>query len=462
MDIERDDRPADTLGMAPEEMRRLGYRVVDRVVDHFQHGHLEQVVTASKPAELEAVLGGTLPEDPGDALAAIDTLVDVALATMQHGDHPRFFARVPGPSSFAAVLGDWLATGFNAISASWGGGAGPTATELVVLDWLRSLLGMPEGTEGVLTSGGSMANVTGLITARHAMGPGIVYLSDQTHASIRRGLVAMGVPPGDLRVLESDAQYRMPVGALVRDIRSDRRAGLRPTIVIANAGTTNTGTVDALPALADLCRTENLWLHVDGAYGASAALCEKGRAALDGIERADSLVLDPHKWLFQPYDIGSLLVRRPNALADAFRMLPEYLVDVTARQAEVDLRDRSLELTRRARAIKVWLTFRTYGARRMREAIERGIGLAEHAERVLRADDRWEIVTPAQLGIVTFAPRGRAGDAAVVAARMTESGFAALTSTTLHGRSVLRLCTINPRTTESDIEATIGRLADLT
>jgi aromatic-L-amino-acid decarboxylase len=455
-----DDHPADTLGMQPDEMRRLAHWVVDSVLDHFEHGANQPVVASRSPDELLRVLGGAVPEEPGDAIDAMTLLVDVALANMQHGDHPRYFARVPGPSSFAAVLGEWLATGYNAIAASWAGGAGPTAVELVVLEWLRSLLGMPEGTEGVLASGGSLANMTGLVAARRVTGPGIVYLSDQTHASIQRDLVATGVLPGHVRILETDDGFQMPVESVAAAVDADRRAGLRPAIVVATAGTTNTGAVDPLLGLADLCRSEELWLHVDGAYGAPAALCDKGRPLLSGIELADSLVLDPHKWLFQPYDVGALLVRHPGVLESTFDLSAEYLANATAGDAEVDLRDRGLELSRRARAMKVWLTFRVYGLARIRAGIERGIELAEHAEGVLAGDRRWRVVTPAQLGIVTFARTDAVHeDHAAAAARVTLEGSAAVTSTTLRGQSVLRLCTINPRTTESDIEATIERLA---
>ena len=197
-----------------------------------------------------------------------------------------------------------------------------------------------------------------------------------------------------------------------------------------------------------------MWLHVDGAYGAPAALCDPGRRALDGLQLADSLVLDGHKWLFQPYDIGCLLVRDPGVLELAFTMNPAYLRDVTG---GVDQRNRGLELSRRSRALKLWLTLRAYGADAIAAAIERGIRLAEYAEQRLREDPRWEVVTPAQLGIVTFAADG---DLALAARRVTEDGFAALTTTTLHGRSVLRLCVINPATTYDDIDGTIERLAD--
>ena len=452
---------ADTLGLEPEEMRRLGYRMVDLVIDHFRHKADRPAILTGTPPALQAALGGPLPEAPGDAEAAMELLVAQALTHMQHGDHPRYFARVPGPSSFAAVLGEWLATGHNAICASWVGASGPATLELIVVEWLRQLMGMPAGTEGVLVSGGSLASFTAFSAARAAIGQGVSYLTDQTHSSLARDLRAMGSTPAEIRVLASDADLRLPLGALREAIAADRAAGLRPMMVVATAGTTNTGAVDPLPELAELCRAEGMWLHVDGAYGAPAALCEAGRAVLAGLGEADSLVLDPHKWLFQPYDVGCVLVRRPGALERAFAMHPEYLKDVMGAAGEVHFGNRSLELTRRSRAVKLWLSFKTYGAGRMRAAVARGMALAEAAEAILRRSPQvWEIVTPAQLGIVTFALRH--GDAVTHAERakaLSDSGYAVVTSTTLKGRSVLRLCTINPLTTEDDLEETIRRLA---
>jgi len=445
-------------------MRALGYWVVDRVVGHLEGIADGPAVLTGAPAELRAALGGPPPEDPGDPAAALRTLADVALAHMQHGEHPRNFARVPGPSSYAGVLGEWLATGFNAIAASWTGGSGPATVELVVIDWLRQLLGLPDGSEGILVSGGSLASITALVVARHEVGAGTVYLSDQTHSSIVRGLSALGFPSSDVRVLASDARQRLSVEALRSALDADRSAGCRPAVVIANAGTTNTGAVDPLPELAALCAAEGLWLHVDGAYGAPAAFCDAGRRLLTGIERADSLVLDPHKWLFQPYDLGCLLVRRPGALERAFRTTPDYLADVIGVDDEVDLRDRGLELSRRGRGVKLWLTFRTYGVARIRAAIAHGIGLAERAERLVAADPDWRVVTPAQLGIVTFTLRrlGAGRDAydelSARAAGVAADGSAHLTTTRVAGTPVLRLCTINPRTTPDDITQTLAGL----
>ena len=455
------ERPGDTLGMDPALMRRLGRRVVDLVVDHVEQRAAGPTMRTGTAADLQAALGGPVPEEPGDPDEALTTLAEVALSAMQHGDHPRYFARIPSPASYAAILGDWLATGHNAIATSWAGGSGPATVELVVIEWVRQLLGMPAGTQGVLLSGGSLANLTAFAAARAVHGPGVAYLSDQAHASLTRDLATLGFPPEHVRVLPSDEDFRLPVRSLAAAVAEDRRAGRQPLLAVTSAGTTNTGAVDPLPDIADLCEREGLWFHVDGAYGAPAALCAAGRPLLVGMDRADSLVVDPHKWLFQPYDLGCLLVRRPGALEAAFAIDPEYLRDVRATHGEVDFRDRSLELTRRARAMKLWLTFRIHGAAQVRDAVARGIDLAEAAEAMLHADPRWEVVTPAQLGIVTFALKGSdAADHVARAAALAASGHAAVTSTTLRGRSVLRLCTINPTTTEADLRTTLAALAD--
>jgi aromatic-L-amino-acid/L-tryptophan decarboxylase len=454
------DERTDALGMPIADMRRLGYWVVDRVVEHYEQGPDGPAIRGGEAAELRSLLGGPVPQEPGDPMAALEGLVDVALTHMQYGDHPRYFARVPGPSSFAGVLGDWLGTGFNALASSWGGGSGPATVELVVLDWIRTLLGMPDGTEGVILSGGSLSNLTALAAARQARGPGLTYLSDQTHVSVRRGLEALGFTPEEIRTLPTDERFVLRAEVLAAAVRDDRQRGERPRFVVATAGTTNTGAVDELNGIADVCAAEHLWLHIDGAYGAPAALCDAGRAVLGGLERADSVTLDPHKWLFAPYDAGILLVRHPGTLERAFSMRPEYLADVRSDSGEVSFGDRSLELSRRPRALKLWMMFRTYGAARVGAAIEAGIRLAEQAEAMIKAEPGWECVTPAQLGIVTFTrPEWSAADHAERVAALTDDGFAAITSTTLRGRPALRLCTINPRTTEIDIAETLSRLS---
>jgi aromatic-L-amino-acid/L-tryptophan decarboxylase len=266
--------------------------------------------------------------------------------------------------------------------------------------------------------------------------------------------------------LGTDAAGRLAAATVDEAAASDRRGGLEPFCVVATAGTTSTGAVDDLAGLAACCRLERLWLHVDGAYGAPARLCEPGRAVLDGIDLADSLVLDPHKWLFQPYEVGCVLVRRPGLLDEAFALDGTYLRDTVG--AGVDLRNRSLQLSRGSRALKLWLSLRVFGLQAFKAAIEHGIALAEHAESVLRERAGWEVVSPAQLAVVCFrrvvggvGAEGldRINDELVRAA--VADGYAAPSSTVLAGRTAIRLCTINPRTTFADVEATIERLERL-
>jgi len=400
-------RASDTLGMSEGAMRALGHQMVDMVVDHLVGRADENAIGLTGRASLEALIGGPVPVEPSDAAVAMATLRNHVIPNQQHGDHPRYFARVPSPAAFTGILGDWLGTGFNSIAASWVGGSGTTVTELVVVEWLRQCLRMPAGTQGIIVSGGSLANFTAFAAAFAAKGRGVVYTNDQTHASLQRNLLAAGLRPADIRVLATNAQQEYDLGMLAHAIQADRAAGRRPVMVVGNAGTTNTGAVDPLPELAALARAEDLWFHVDGAYGAPAALTAQGALELAGMELADSLVIDPHKWLFQPYDCGVVLVRHPGALERAFAMSPEYLKDVMGSEDRVDLFNRSLELSRKTRALKLWLTFKTHGVTRIAAAIQAGMDIAERAQAMVQAQAGiWELVTPAQLGILTFARRG--------------------------------------------------------
>jgi len=442
------------LELSSEEMRRLGYRVVDRIVEHWETLEGQPPVVMGEAGALRAALGGDAPEEGGDAEAALERLFDEVLPWTSRHVHPRFFARIGSPSNYVSALADMAGAGFNVMGTSWTAGSGPSTVELTVVDWLRSWCGMPAGTEGLLVSGGSVASLTALVAAREARGGagGVVYLSDQAHASILRDLRVMG--EREVRVLPSDAAFRLPVEAVASAVADDRAAGHVPFAVVANAGTTNTGAVDPLAELADLSAREGMWFHVDGAYGAPAALTEGGRALLAGIERADSLVIDPHKWLFQPYEAGAVLVREPGLLERTYSLSGEYLRDTFG--GEVNFRDRGIQLTRGVRALKLWLSVQVFGLAAFRSAIEHGIALAEHAEAVLRARGGWEIVTPAQLGIVCFARPG--ADESAISAATVRDGFAAPSTTVLRGRTVLRFCTINPRTTFADVEATIERM----
>ena len=359
---------AAVLSLLPEEMRRLGYAVVDRLVEHFETLEQRPPLRVGDAAESRAAVGGPPPEEPGDPDEALAILFEQVLPFGMRPDHPRLFARIPGPSNFVSVLADTAASGVNAFAGSWTSGSGPSAVELVVLDWLREICGMPDGTEGVLVSGGSVGTLVALAAARtarfgdRAPDDAVAYVSSEGHASIPRALRVLGFAPHQIRTVTAGPEHRLRADDVRAAMEED---GGAPFCLVATAGTTSTGAVDPLHELADLCAELGAWLHVDGAYGAPAVLC----GAVDGLERADSLVLDPHKWLFQPYEAGCVLVREPGLLERAFAMSGVYLRDTLG--GEIDFRDRSVQLTRAARALKLWLD-RVFGLAAFREAVARG------------------------------------------------------------------------------------------
>ena len=451
-----------SIELPAEEMRRIGYRTIDLIVDHLSNLGSSSTGRTAIGSEIRPLFEGDPPEEPAGFDTALATIVRDVLANTVHVNHPRFFAFVPGPGNYVGVLADAIASGFNVFNGTWFAGAGPAALELGVVDWLRRCCGMPEGTGGLFVSGGSVANVSALAVARRAVlndriEDATVYFSDQTHSSVERALRILGFLPEQMRELPSDEGLRLSIAALHRAVSTDRAAGLRPFCVVANAGTTNTGAIDPLPEIASFARREGMWLHVDGAYGASAAVSERGRALLKGMGGADSLSLDPHKWLFQPFECGCFLVRDARLMRETFQIMPDYLQDVH-RYAEVHPCDYGIQLTREFRALKLWLSLQVFGAAAFRAAIEHGFEMAELAERLLR-ERGWVIESPAQMGIVCFRRENTSDELHLhLVHTMLEDGFAALTSTNLRGRVVLRMCTINPRTTAKDVEDTIDRL----
>jgi aromatic-L-amino-acid/L-tryptophan decarboxylase len=455
------------LDLSREEMREMGYRAIDILVEHFATLKDQLVGAKADPAEIFQNLSGPPPEHGTPYHLLFDQLERDIFPSTMHVNHPRFFAFVPGPGNYVSVMAEALAAGYNVFSGTWLGGSAAEAVETVTIDWLRQLCGFPEGCKGLFVSGGTMANLTALTVARHVilsdhLERAVVYLSDQAHSSLEKALRVVGFLPNQIRRLSADDDYRLAPNDVAAVIAQDRAAGKRPFCLIATAGTTNTGAIDPLQPLREICDREHIWLHVDGAYGAAAVLCDQGRALLDGLALADSLSLDPHKWLFQPFETGCVLVRKGTHLRNTFQILPDYLQDVHRNQEEINFTDLGIQLTRSFRALKLWLSFKVFGIAAFRAAIVRGFRLAEFAETRLREMPDWEIVTPAQMAIICFRHR-RSGDeahASLVDA-MLKDGFALATSTVLRGRTVLRMCTINPRTTESDIELTLEKLDSL-
>ncbi|MFP3887160.1 aminotransferase class I/II-fold pyridoxal phosphate-dependent enzyme [Priestia filamentosa] len=466
---------SENLQLSAEEMRQLGYQAVDLIIDHMNHLKSKPVSETIDSDILRNKLTESIPENGADPKELLHFLNRNVFNQITHVDHPHFLAFVPGPSNYVGVVADFLASGFNVFPTAWIAGAGAEQIELTAINWLKSMLGFPDSAEGLFVSGGSMANLTALTVARQVklnndIENAVVYFSNQTHFSVDRALKVLGFKHHQICRIETDEHLRISISALKKQIKEDRTKEKKPFCVIANAGTTNCGAVDSLNELADLCNDEDVWLHADGAYGAPAILSEKGSALLLGIHRVDSLTLDPHKWLFQPYDVGCVLIRNSEYLSKTFRMIPEYIKDSeTNIEEEINFGECGIELSRRFRALKVWLSFKVFGVEAFRQAINHGIMLAEQVEAFLGKAKDWEVVTPAQLGIVTFRyiPCELASTDTIneinkkLVGEITRRGFAMLSTTELKEKVVIRLCSINPRMTTEEMLQIIMKIKAL-
>ena len=320
-------------------------------------------------------------------------------------DHPRCFAFIPSSPTWPGIIADFMAAGYNFNQCTWLVASGPSAIELVVLDWLKRWLGYPETAGGILTSGGSAASVDAFVAAREAAGNperATVYMSDQSHSAHVRAARIIGVRPECTRLLPTDERFRLDMDALARAVAEDRAAGFNPIAVCANAGASSTGAIDPLEAMADYCEAEGIWLHADAAYGGFAVVTEKGKDLLRGIERADSVNLDGHKWFFQPYEVGGLLVKDAATLERAFEVHHDVLQDTIWGANHPNFSDRGLQLSRSARALKIWMSVQTFGMAAFREAVSKGMELAARADEYVRESPMLETLNPASLGIVCF------------------------------------------------------------
>ncbi len=459
------------LRMDAEAMRRAGYATVDALVARLADPAADPVLRRASPVQMRARLAGPPPEQPADYAAVLERLLTDVLPYASRTDHPGYFAFVPSFTTWPAALAELAAAAANPYCGAWMESAGPAQIELEVVDWFRTWLGLPEGTAGVLVTGGSAANLTALLVARDAAGgpsgDEVVYVSDQAHSSLARTARAMGLRPHQVRVLPTDGGWRLRPDAVTAAVRADRDAGRVPFALCASGGSTNTGAVDPLARLADVCAAEGLWLHVDAAYGGFASLAPKGRALLAGVERADSVTLDPHKWLFQPMECGSVLIRDGARLERTFAIHPDYLDDNDAHGAgEVNFADRGLQLSRGFRALKVWVSVQTFGLAAFRASIQRGLELAEYAETLVRGQPELTLLAPAVLGIVCFRREWPGSDEAeterrglALAANLEQSGTALVSSTRLAGRHAVRLCVLNPTSAEADVRRVIDYFA---
>lgn len=464
-----------------QALAALGHRMVSEMLDHLA-GLREKPVWRPVPEAVKRRFQAPVPERGPPAEEVYAEFLESVLPYNMGNVHPRFWGWVNGTGTALAALAEFLAAAMN--PNAHGADVAPHYMEWQVIAWLRELLGFPAGASGILLSGCSMANWVALAVAMRDRAPidlaaegigalprpMVVYASDQTHLSVRKALRMLGLGERALRVVPSDAELRLDLGALAEAIARDRRAGLLPFCVVGNAGTVDSGAFDPLADLAALCREEDLWFHVDGAFGAAAALVPDLRPLVAGMESADSLAFDLHKWFHVPYEAGCVLVRDREAHRRTFRITADYVESLRGGIAPVDepFRDYGPQLSRGFRALKVWMAFRHHGVEAYRASIARNVRQARALEGRIRREPELELLAPVSLNIVCFRyrPPGLEDEETLdainerILVRLQESGVALPTQTRIRGRFAIRVSITNHRSRSDDfdrlVEAVLG------
>jgi aromatic-L-amino-acid decarboxylase len=439
------------------EMRELVDLAMDRVVAHIASLGDQPAMNVDGATEYARTLIEPLPERGESYEKLLAFLFEDAIPRSFTSSGPGYMAYVPGGGIFHAAVADLIANAVNRYVGVCAAAPALVQLESNVVRWFCQILGLPKGAGGVLTSGGSLANFTGIVTARKAMLPddflrGTLYCSNQIHHSFQKAANLAGFPFANIRVLPVDEQMRIRVDSLEEAIAADRRAGMTPFLIAGSAGTTPTGAVDDLRALARIAREEKLWFHVDGAYGALFMLTARGRERLAGIEEADSVILDPHKTLFLPFGTGAVLVRDAQALRRAHSLHADYLPDMQQEDELVDFCEISPELSRDFRGLRVWLPLKMFGIAPFREQLDEKLDLIEYAVAELRKIPGIEIVAEPQLTITAFHfhDNDRTRD---LLRRITDRQRVMLTPATLpDGRFVIRVCIVSHRTHKDRVD----------
>jgi aromatic-L-amino-acid decarboxylase len=449
---------ADELELSADQMRRLLDGAAARTIAHIESLSRQPSWATEGGEELARSLREALPEEGRPAEELLDLVFERVIPASLNTAAPGYLAYIPAGGLFQSAVADFIAQATNRYAGVFSVAPGLVALEANVLRWFCEIVGYPREAQGILTTGGSLSNFSALVTARRERLPenfldGMIYTSDQTHHSVEKAAMLAGFPHGNVRVIPSDETFRIRVADVEAAITEDRRAGKTPFLISANAGTTNTGAVYDLPRLADLASREKLWFHVDGAYGGFFALTAEGKKTLAGIERADSIVLDPHKSLFLPYGTGCLLVRDGSALKRAHALTAVYLPSMQEGPDNPDFNLLSPELSREWRGLRVWLPIKMHGIGAFRRALDEKLALAREAADALRAMPGIEIVAQPQLSLVAFRAvrRGEDDEAANAANkelldRINARKRVYLTGTRLGSRFVLRLCVLSFRT----------------
>jgi aromatic-L-amino-acid decarboxylase len=452
--------PRSPFDPSPGEMRAMGAAVVD-VATRFVDGRYR--APTSDYTDLEPLLASLAAPPPRNGSDLNQLLGTIELAAGKGLDtaNPGFVGYIPGGGLYASALADFLACVVNRYTGVAEPAPALVAMEAAVLRWLCELFGLPPTSQGVLTPGGSMSNLSAVIAARsrqlgERFQDGTVYVSAEAHHSIAKSARIAGIPQSGLRVVATDDALRMDVGALDAAVAADRAAGRTPFLVVASAGTINTGVVDPLGDIADLAAEHDLWFHVDGAYGGFFQLTDRGRQSLRGIERADSITLDPHKGMFLPYGTGCLLARDAAALRDAHELQAHYLPRPSEDPGLPDFSSYTPELTRDYRGLRLWLPLHLHGVDAFRHALDEKLDLARFAHEQLVALPQLELPWPPELSLVAFRPRGATTEAALALLnRINGSGRMWLSSAPIRGQTYLRMCILSHRTRRERVEEAV-------
>jgi len=474
---------AGPLELSGAALRRLVDAAMDRIAPHLDSLPHQPAADTEGGVAVARSLVEPLPEQPAPLDEVLDLLFERAVPKSFNTAGPGYLAYIPGGGLPQSAVADLIADAVNRYVGVFAAAPALAQLEANVVAWFARLAGYPDAARGQLTSGGSLANFTALVTARRERLPeqflaGTLYASDQAHHSVQKAALLAGFPPASVHSIPSDAAFRLRLDLLEEAIAADRRQGREPFLVVANAGSTNTGAIDPLGPLADLCARHRLWLHVDAAYGGFFLLTERGRRALAGIERADSIVLDPHKSLFLPYGTGALLVRDGAALRRAHSVTADYMPPLSSDDELVDFCEISPELSRPFRGLRVWLPLKLLGAAPFRQALDEKLDLARWAADQLRAMSEVEILAEPELSLLAFRlapgdPPALAGAAGAVGnhdvervnrlnrdwlARVNARRRVYLTGTMLGDRFALRICVLSFRTHRDRVEQALDDL----
>jgi glutamate/tyrosine decarboxylase-like PLP-dependent enzyme len=461
------------MSPTPDEIRAMGKSALDRIVEYYACLRERPVRVPSTSREIRDLLDEPLPQEPTSFDALLEKLDEVVVRYSRHNAHPRFFGYISSPGTPVTAIGSMLASTLNINVTCWRSGPPATEMEHLTINWLKEMLGYPEQAMGLFVSGGSMANFAGMSAARSAKaGTDVVhdgvaavphrltaYVSDEGHFSIRKAAGMLGLGENSVRLVRTNDRQQVDLDHLEQCISQDAAAGHLPFLVIANAGTTATGAFDPIGEIAQIARRHNLWLHVDAAYGGFAALAPSARHHFEHIAEADSVALDPHKWLYLPVGCGCVLYKDAATARAAFSHDADYTRPIGLEHDEAfAFWDYGPELSRPFRALDLWLLIKSVGAKRLAEAVEQNIHCARYFAGLVQASDDCEMLAPVELSVFCFryAPRGFPGDLnqlnEQILVNLQRGGSSYLSNAMVDGKFALRGCVLNYRTTEQDME----------